>query len=86
METDEQMAVDGVLLTVREVAGLLRVSANCVYDLVSKGKLGCYRVGTGRGAIRVERNDVDAYLAACRTEKGEEAPRLPRPRLKHLTL
>ena len=86
MDRGEQIAVEPMLLTVREVADLLRVSANCVYDLVGKGKLACHRVGTGRGAIRVRRNDVEAYLAACRREKGEEAPRLPRPRLKHLSL
>lgn len=75
------------LLTVREVAGLLRVSQNCVYELVGRGRLACYRVGsTGRGAIRIRREDVEAYLGACRTQKGEEAARLPRPRLKHLSL
>jgi excisionase family DNA binding protein len=86
MNRGQQTACDDVLLTVREVAEVLRVSANCVYELVSNGKLVCYRVGIGRGAIRVRRVDVDAYLTACRMEKGEQAPRLPRPRLKHLTL
>ena len=86
MNQGQQTACDDVLLTVREVAQVLRVSANCVYELVGNGKLVCYRVGAGRGAIRVRRTDVDAYLAACRMEKGEQAPRVPRPRLKHLTL
>ena len=86
MNEGSHTAHEDVLLTVRDVAQVLRVSANCVYELVSSGKLVCYRVGIGRGAIRVRRVDVDAYLTACRMEKGEEAPRLPRPRLKHLTL
>jgi excisionase family DNA binding protein len=74
------------LLTVREVAGLLRVSQNCVYELVGKGRLACYRVGTGRGAIRIRRGDVEAYLAGSRVDKAEPAGRACRPRLRHLTL
>ncbi len=87
MSNEEQTACEDVLLTVREVAQRLRVSSNCVYDLVSTGKLVCYRVGVGRGAIRVRRIDIDEYLAASRMEKGKNSSPLPaRPRLKHLTL
>jgi excisionase family DNA binding protein len=86
MGEDESRRAEAVLLTAREVAAMLRVSANCVYDLIAKGKLACYRVGVGRGAIRLRRSDVEAYLDACRKEKREEAPRMPRARLKHLTI
>lgn len=74
------------LLTVREVSRILRVSATCVYALVGSGRLACYRVGTGRGAIRIRRQDVGTYLAACRVEEQAPAPKTIRPRLKHLKL
>lgn len=74
------------LLTVREVAELLSVTGKCVYELVGTGKLRCYRVGASRGAIRMRRADVDAYLSECRTESVEIAKRRARPRLKHLEL
>lgn len=86
MNQDEQPVGEETLLTVREVSRVLRVSINCVYNLVSQGKLPSYRIGAGRGAIRVKREDINAYLATCRREKGEEAARLPHPRLKHLSL
>ena len=74
------------LLTVRDVAKTLRVSINCVYELVGKGRLASYRVGAGRGTIRVRREDVRTYLEGCRVENEEPKRHVPRPRLKHLTL
>lgn len=74
------------LLTVREVSNLLRVSATCVYALVSAGRLACYRVGTGRGAIRIRRDDVEVYLSTCRVDGHRQTPRRIRPRLKHLKM
>ena len=56
------------LMTVKEVARRLRVSASLVYQLVDTGKLGCHRIGNGRGAIRICSEDVAAYLKACREE------------------
>ena len=46
------------LLTVRDTAASLKVSGSLVYQLVAAGKLPCYRIGTGRGAIRI-RSDVE---------------------------
>ena len=54
------------LMTVKEVARRLRVSASLVYQLVDSGKLGCHRIGNGRGAIRIRPEDVDEYLNQCR--------------------
>jgi excisionase family DNA binding protein len=56
------------LLTVKEVARRLRVSASLVYQLVDSGKLGCHRIGNGRGAIRIRPEDVTSYLQACRED------------------
>ncbi len=75
-----------MLLTVRDVADSLSVSQACVYALLKKGRLVAYRIGTGRGAIRIRQEDLDEYLKRCRTKRVEEAPRPPRPRLKHLKL
>lgn len=56
------------LLTVKEVARRLRVSQSLVYQLVDTGRLGCHRIGNGRGAIRICPEDVTNYLQSCRAE------------------
>jgi excisionase family DNA binding protein len=56
------------LLTVKEVARRLRVSQSLVYQLVDTGRLGCHRIGNGRGAIRMRPEDVTNYLQSCRAE------------------
>ena len=55
------------LLTVKEVAKLLRVSGRIVYQLVGEGRLGHHRVGNGRGSVRIRPKDVEDYLQSCRT-------------------
>ena len=76
-----------MLLTVRQVAERLNVSASCVYQLVESGKIPNHRIGLGRGAIRVSEADLEEYLASCHREKMSEAPRrAPRLKLKHLKL
>ncbi len=56
------------LMTVKEVARRLRVSASLVYQLIDSGKLGCHRIGNGRGAIRIRPEDLANYLQGCRKE------------------
>ena len=56
------------LMTVKEVAHRLRVSASLVYQLVDAGKLACHRIGNGRGAIRIRPDDLANYLQVCRRE------------------
>lgn len=51
----------GPLLTVAEVADLLRVSNMTVYRLIKAGELAAIRVGKN---YRIRRNDLDAYLNA----------------------
>jgi len=48
------------LLTVREVAALMRVSNMTVYRLIRAGELRAARVGRG---YRIREGDVDAYLS-----------------------
>lgn len=48
------------LLTVGEVAALMRVSNMTVYRLIKSGQLGAIRVGKN---YRIRRGDVDRYLS-----------------------
>lgn len=47
------------LLTVGEVAGLMRVSNMTVYRLIKSGQMSAIRVGKN---YRLRRSDVDRYL------------------------
>lgn len=70
------------LLTVKQVAKMLQLSAKSIYALVSRGDLPAYRIG---GAVRVAQADMDAYLATCRSE-GPPEPVAGAVRLKYLSL
>jgi excisionase family DNA binding protein len=52
--------VDDGLLTVGEVAQVMRVSNMTVYRLIKGGQLAAIRVGKN---YRIRRRDVDRYLA-----------------------
>ncbi len=54
-------------LTVREVAGTLRVSNMTVYRLINAGELPAVRIGK---SFRLREDDVDRYLAARYTQAG----------------
>ena len=53
-------AARGQLLTVAEVAGVLRVSNMTVYRLIKAGELPALRIGKN---YRIRRDDLDEYLA-----------------------
>ncbi len=53
--------VDG-LLTVHEIAELLKLNPQTVRNWIDQGRLPAIRVGERR--VRVRRSDLDAYLAA----------------------
>ncbi|CAN5681399.1 helix-turn-helix domain-containing protein [soil metagenome] len=55
------------LLTVAEVADLLRVSNMTVYRLIKARELGAVRVGR---SYRLREEDVDQYLADGYTQAG----------------
>lgn len=64
---DERMccseaAPDGPVYTVPEVAALLRVHKSTVYRDVESGRIDAYRVGKGRGTVRI----TDAALREYR--------------------
>ena len=58
------------LLTVYEVSQLLRVSRSLVYQLVDTGRIGCHRIGNGRGTIRIAREQLACFLTSSRSTKG----------------
>lgn len=62
------------MLRVKDVAKLLDVGQTAVYELVAARKINHYRIGAGRGAIRFEREDVEAFKRSARVEaaKAEE--------------
>lgn len=49
------------MLTVKEAAAVLRVSAALVYSLCSQGMLEHERYGIGRGTIRIRPEALDAF-------------------------
>jgi excisionase family DNA binding protein len=76
-------------LTVRDAARALEVSESCVYKLCRARMLGHRRVGVGRGAIRIDRAHLEAYLLAGEVaEEGRPAAEAPAAgaRLKAPTL
>jgi excisionase family DNA binding protein len=54
-----QRYFDEPLLTVGEVAGIMRVSNMTVYRLIKSGQLSAIRVGKN---YRIRHSDVDRYL------------------------
>lgn len=77
-----------MLLTVKDVATRLNVSASCIYQLVESGKLSHHRIGLGRGAIRFSDEDIAEFLNQVREATRPQSPRAapPRRKLKHLKL
>ena len=64
------LGLDAQLLTVGEVAQLMRVSNMTVYRLIKAGQLGAIRVGKN---YRIRRRDVEAYLSERTVWAREEA-------------
>jgi excisionase family DNA binding protein len=58
------------LLTVKEVAELLKLNQQTVRNMIDRGELGHVRVGQRR--VRVRQSQLDAFLAA-----GESDPHPP---------
>lgn len=91
--------MDMQLLTVKEAADALKLSSGAVYALCNSGTLPHHRLGQGRGAIRIDRADLLAYIIACkkgvaplegnpRASANSTSPKRPLPTagFKHLRL
>jgi excisionase family DNA binding protein len=61
-----------------EIAKRLRISNACAYALIDAGKLSCFRIGVGRGTIRVSEEQLQAYLKSVEHESASA----PTPRAK----
>jgi excisionase family DNA binding protein len=55
-------------MTVIEAAKLLEVQPSTVYALCAARRLGHSRYGLGKGTIRIEPADLDAYMRSSRVE------------------
>jgi excisionase family DNA binding protein len=71
-------------VNVRQAATRLEVSQATVYALVAAGKLKCYRVGLGRGCIRISEEHIADYLekaeAKVTVPSAHASPSLPQLR------
>src|SRR2546423_248600 len=76
------------LFSVKQVATKLNCSDSFVYARIADGSLKHYRLGAGKGGIRVSQVHIDAFLAGCE-RGGRRAPRpqpAPAAKLKHLSI
>jgi len=72
------------LMTVDEVATVLKINRQTVYRLVKSGKLPAYKVAS---VIRIEESTVADYLEGCRMvveEKRKRTFRLPKKTYRFL--
>jgi excisionase family DNA binding protein len=55
------------MLTAAEAAKLLGLSARTMYDLAKAGRVKCYRMGLGAGAVRFDPADLEEYKRTCQS-------------------
>ncbi|KNY25171.1 substrate-binding domain-containing protein [Pseudobacteroides cellulosolvens] len=70
---------DNSALTPQEVADILKISKNTVYELIKRGELNSYRVGK---KVRVDSKDVESYKNKSKSIKNEDQSGLISERLK----
>lgn len=58
------------LLTVKELAGYLGLSLPETFKSVQSNAITHYRVGAGRGAIRIRESDVESFLEKRKQGSG----------------
>lgn len=77
---------DHKLLSVKELAGKLRLSVTETYRLIQSGEINHFRVGPSKGAIRICESEVREFLERRRIGKPKPSPAAaPRSRpLKHI--
>lgn len=74
------------LLRVKQVAEIMNVTVGAVYALVNAKAIPHTRVGLSQGAIRIDREDLDAYLRSRKVPVREGAePDSPLRRTKKFT-
>jgi excisionase family DNA binding protein len=74
-------------VNVKQAAARLEVSVATMYSLVASGKLKHYRIGTGRGVVRIAEEHLAEFLKRAEPKAATAPdPLRPAPRLKHLRL
>lgn len=73
------------MMTIADIAKRLRISQACAYALVESKELAHYRIGLGRGRIRVSEEQLATYLEKRRVTKVEK-PRTTPAKLTHVTV
>lgn len=63
--------MDDSALTPQEVADILKIAKNTVYELIKRGELNSYRVGK---KVRVDMSDVQAYKNRSKSRKEVQGP------------
>ncbi len=72
-------------MDVDDVARRLKVTKATVYEIISLGKLRCFRIGARRGTIRVSEQQLREFLGQNETGEKRPAPRPVPVKLKHLS-
>lgn len=63
-------------MRIADVAARLDVSEGVVRRLISRGQLEHFRIGSGRGVIRVDEDQVARYLDSCKRGGNGGVPSL----------
>lgn len=72
------------MFNVQQAADKLGISPSLLYRLVSERKVPHFRIGTGRGGIRITEEQLQNYLEDCRVDTGSAA--INKPPLRHLSV
>ena len=54
------------LLTVQDVAAILKISKSLLYGLIASNKIVCRRIGNHRGVVRICPDELEGLLENCR--------------------
>jgi excisionase family DNA binding protein len=52
-----------MLLTIKEVAGVLRVGRSCIYWLLKEERMHGVRIGFSRGTLRIDQEELHRFIA-----------------------
>lgn len=63
------------MISVKELANALGVSSKTIYALCERHEIPCYRIGTGRGTLRFDLDEVKQSLRSY--NKRQEMPHVP---------
>jgi excisionase family DNA binding protein len=72
MDTERTGAAAITLMKVGDVAKRLNCSPSLVYEHIASGRLGCHRIGKGRGGLRVSEEQLTSFLK--KTEHSDSSP------------